>query len=71
MRVAAVYDVHGNLLPALEAVIEALSGVGTDAVVCGHTQVQFDRVAGSKLLVNAGSVGMPYEAQRAARSGGA
>ena len=31
-------------------------------VVCGHTHVQFDRRVAGKRLVNAGSVGMPYEA---------
>jgi predicted phosphodiesterase len=28
--------------------------------VCGHTHMQFDRRAGSKRIVNAGSVGMPF-----------
>ena len=32
-------------------------------VVCGHTHVQFDRRVAGKRLVNAGSVGMPYEAE--------
>ena len=35
-------------------------------VVCGHTHVQFDRMAGETRLVNAGSVGMPYEGRTAA-----
>ena len=39
----------------------ALAGVEADMVVCGHTHVQFDRRIGSVRLVNAGSVGMPYE----------
>jgi diadenosine tetraphosphatase ApaH/serine/threonine PP2A family protein phosphatase len=30
-------------------------------VVVGHTHVQFDRRVGETRLVNAGSVGMPYE----------
>jgi len=34
MRVAALYDIHGNL-PALEAVLKELSVVGVDAVVVG------------------------------------
>ena len=34
MRVAALYDVHGNL-PALEAVLADVAGEGVDAVVCG------------------------------------
>jgi putative phosphoesterase len=45
-----------------EAVREALAGVDVDVVVCGHTHVQFDRsVGGSPRLVNAGSVGLPYQ----------
>ena len=41
----------------------ALEGVDSDVVVCGHTHVQFDRRIGGVRLLNAGSVGMPYEAQ--------
>jgi putative phosphoesterase len=40
---------------------EALDGVDADVVVCGHTHVQFDRRVGAVRLVNAGSIGMPYE----------
>ena len=40
---------------------EALAGVDADVVVCGHTHVQFDRRIGAMRLVNAGSIGMPYE----------
>ena len=29
--------------------------------MCGHTHVQFDRDVAGMRLVNAGSVGMPYE----------
>ena len=39
---------------------------GAPAVVCGHTHVQFDRVVGETRLVNAGSVGSPYEGRRGA-----
>jgi putative phosphoesterase len=42
---------------------EALAGVDADVVVCGHTHVQFDRQIGGVRLVNAGSVGMPYETE--------
>jgi putative phosphoesterase len=42
-------------------VTAALAGTTADVVVCGHTHVQFDRRAGDIRLVNAGSVGMPYE----------
>jgi putative phosphoesterase len=39
----------------------ALDGVEEPVVVVGHTHVQFDRRVGETRLVNAGSVGMPYE----------
>jgi predicted phosphodiesterase len=43
-----------------------LEGVGEHVIVCGHTHQQFDRdIAGHRLL-NAGSVGMPYEGDAAA-----
>ena len=41
----------------------ALAGAAADVVVCGHTHVQFDRRIDDVRLVNAGSVGMPYEAE--------
>jgi len=30
-------------------------------VVCGHTHMQFERTVGGVRVINAGSVGMPYE----------
>lgn len=44
-----------------ETVASELDGVTADIVVCGHTHVQYDRRVGGMRLVNAGSVGMPYE----------
>jgi putative phosphoesterase len=44
-----------------------LEGVEEHVVVCGHTHVQFDRVVDGVRLVNAGSVGMPYEDEPGAR----
>ncbi len=35
--------------------------VNVPVVVCGHTHMQFDRPVGSVRVVNAGSVGMPFE----------
>ena len=40
---------------------EILAGVDQDLVVCGHTHAQFDRHVGAKQVINAGSVGMPYQ----------
>jgi predicted phosphodiesterase len=44
-----------------------LAGVSEATIVCGHTHVQFDRAIGGRRVVNAGSVGMPYEGSPGAR----
>ena len=36
-------------------------GVDVPVVVCGHTHMQFDRTVGNIRVVNAGSVGMPFQ----------
>jgi len=46
---------------------EAIAGVTADLVVGGHTHVQYERRAGGRRMVNAGSVGMPYEDTPGAR----
>ena len=38
-----------------------LEGVAERTIVCGHVHVQYDRTVGGHRLVNAGSVGLPYE----------
>jgi predicted phosphodiesterase len=38
-----------------------LAEVEQSVVVCGHTHQQFDRAIGGTRVVNAGSVGLPYE----------
>jgi putative phosphoesterase len=40
-----------------------LDGVLENVIVCGHTHVQFDRMVGDRRLVNAGSIGLPYEGE--------
>jgi predicted phosphodiesterase len=35
--------------------------VNASLVVCGHTHMQFDRMVGRTRVVNAGSVGMPFQ----------
>ena len=50
-----------------DVVARELDGVAADVVVCGHTHVQYDRRVGPVRLVNAGSVGMPYEGSPDAR----
>ena len=43
-----------------------LEGVSERVVVCGHTHVQFDREVDGVRILNAGSVGAPYEVEPAA-----
>jgi predicted phosphodiesterase len=45
----------------------ALAGVAAALVVAGHTHQQDDRTVGAVRFVNAGSVGLPYEGDGAAR----
>jgi predicted phosphodiesterase len=47
-----------------DEVVAAFPGGGT--IVVGHVHVQFDRRCDGLRLVNAGSVGMPYEGRRGA-----
>ena len=44
-----------------QAVLPSFAGVEADLVVCGHTHMQFSREIGDVRVVNAGSVGMPYD----------
>jgi predicted phosphodiesterase len=48
-------------------VAELIGDVDANLCVCGHTHVQFDRRLATGLrVVNAGSVGLPYEGRRGA-----
>jgi putative phosphoesterase len=49
----------GRLWPMLE-------GVAADLIVCGHTHHQFELPVDGKRVVNAGSVGLPYQGDAAA-----
>ena len=44
-----------------ESVAPCFAGVDAELVVCGHTHTQFARRIAGVRVVNAGSVGMPYE----------
>jgi predicted phosphodiesterase len=44
-----------------ERLASILAEAGAPLVVAGHTHRQFDRTAGGRRMVNAGSVGRPYE----------
>jgi putative phosphoesterase len=50
-----------------EDVLDLIGDVEAQVLVCGHTHVQFERRLFNGLrVVNAGSVGMPYEGRRGA-----
>jgi hypothetical protein len=42
------------------ALVPIFAAAAVDAVVCGHTHMQFERMIGKTRVVNAGSVGMPF-----------
>lgn len=44
-----------------EKLLPLFDPLGADIVVCGHTHIQFDRMIGTTRVVNAGSVGMPFD----------
>ena len=46
---------------------QVLDGVDHELVVAGHTHQQDDRTVGGTRFINAGSVGLPYEGDSAAR----
>jgi len=46
-----------------ERVRTFFAGVRQQAVICGHTHMQFERAVNGVRIVNAGSVGMPYADQ--------
>jgi predicted phosphodiesterase len=50
-----------TVLTSDETARETIGDVAQPTVVIGHTHSQFDRRLGDVRLVNAGSVGMPYE----------
>jgi predicted phosphodiesterase len=54
-------------LDADDVVAEMLAGTEETTIVCGHTHMQVDRRVGRWRVVNAGSVGMPYEHDPGAR----
>jgi putative phosphoesterase len=44
-----------------ERIAFLFEGLDVPTVVCGHTHTQYERTVGDVRVVNAGSVGMPYE----------
>jgi putative phosphoesterase len=52
-------EVFTHLIP--EPLLQPIFDGVADLVVCGHTHVQFDARVGRTRVVNAGSVGMPFE----------
>jgi putative phosphoesterase len=58
-------EIITQVTPA-ERLTPMVEGVEEPLVVCGHTHHQFDLRAGGVRVVNAGSVGMPYQGEAAA-----
>jgi len=50
-----------TLITSDDRLREVLGGVEQPVVVCGHTHQQFDRTIDGRRVINAGSVGLPYE----------
>ena len=48
-------------LTAEDQLLPVFEGLDVRLVICGHTHMQFDRTIGRIRVVNAGSVGMPFE----------
>jgi predicted phosphodiesterase len=48
-------------LTSADVLRPVFDGVNVPLVVCGHTHMQFDRTIGIVRVVNAGSVGMPFQ----------
>src|SRR5437868_5994798 len=44
-----------------ERIAFLFEGLDVPVVVCGHTHMQFERTVAGVRVINAGSVGMPYE----------
>lgn len=44
-----------------DVLVPIFDAAGVPLVVCGHTHMQFDRKIGRTRVVNAGSVGMPFQ----------
>jgi predicted phosphodiesterase len=53
-------EIFTRLTPE-ERVAPLFEDSGAAVVVCGHTHMQFDRVIGKSRVINAGSVGMPFQ----------
>jgi predicted phosphodiesterase len=46
-----------------ERLAPMMDDVAEPVVVCGHTHVQFDRAIDGRRVINAGSVGLPYQGE--------
>lgn len=55
------FDIFTKLTPESE-LLDMFEQVNEPTIICGHTHMQFERRIGSKRVINAGSVGMPFGA---------
>jgi predicted phosphodiesterase len=49
-----------------ERIAFLFAGLDVSTVVCGHTHMQYERTVAGVRVINAGSVGMPYEEESGA-----
>lgn len=53
-------EIFTRLTPE-DRLLPVFAGLDVRLVICGHTHMQFDRTIGNVRVVNAGSVGMPFQ----------
>ncbi|HEX4963727.1 MAG TPA: metallophosphoesterase family protein [Thermoanaerobaculia bacterium] len=53
-------EIFTRLTPE-DRLLPVFAGLDVPIVVCGHTHMQFDRTIGKTRVLNAGSVGMPFQ----------
>src|ERR1700736_6546751 len=53
-------EIFTRLMPE-DRLLPIFEGLDVPVIVCGHTHMQFDRTIGNVRVVNAGSVGMPFD----------
>jgi putative phosphoesterase len=53
-------EIFTRLTPE-DRLLPVFQGLNVPLVICGHTHMQFDRTIGNVRVVNAGSVGMPFQ----------
>jgi predicted phosphodiesterase len=67
MRIAVVSDIHGNRTASTDAdLISVYASLGQPIAIYGHVHRSFVRSVPGMIVVNTGSVGLPYDGDRRA-----